>query len=1038
MEIPVPLETAIHDGRAVLFLGAGASMEAVDGYGKHPPNSQQLSELLAARFLGGRYKHLPLSQVAEYAINETDLRTVQDFIKDTFEPFQPSVAHLLVPQFMWWGLATTNYDRLVEQAYERTPDASQVPRPFIVNGDRVEDLMRDPRYIMYLKLHGCITKTSDPRCPLILTADQYVTHRDGRSRIFDHFKNWCYELPIVFVGYGIQDSDMRAILMEFATSLDTRPRYYAVMRDVDDIQVRYWETKKITLLQGTFEEFMRTLDAKIPRGFRRLAVLKRALPLPVAENFQTNTTLSEQATQFLSGDVEYVKAITGTRQVEPKEFYRGATPDWAAIEQNLDVRRGLADTILSDHFLVDEMQHAGKPEVILIRGHAGAGISILIRRIAWDAARDYDCLCLFLKRHGVLNYSSLKEVVAACSKRIYLFVDDAAERVRELRSLIENIGAEGSRLTLVLAERINEWNMSCGELGPYVSADFELRYLTSREIDGLLVLLEQHRALGTLQGADIEQRRVAFADRAGRQLLVALHEATLGRSFEDIIEDEYRNIRPLEAQRLYLSICVLNRLNVPVRAGIIARMHGIPFESFKERLFAPLERVVQTEFDPIIRDYVYQARHPQIAEIVFQRILRDQEYRFDQYIMCLRELNVDYSTDRYAFRQMVRGRTVFELFPNHELARRIYETARLRVGEDAHLLHQMGVYEMNRPNGNLREAAELLLRAAALAPWDGAIKHSTAEHRLKVADIARTPLEKEKYLREAAAIASTLKSGEGSHSFGHHTLVKVGLRRLEDALADSAVSKESIALLVRDIERNLSDGLQKLPGNAYLLDAEAQFARLMNDSQRMAEALREAFAANPRNAFIALRLSTYHRTRDEASTAKEILERALDAHPGERRLHFAYAQLLREDLNAPGDQILYHLQRSFTPGDQNLEAQMLYGRQLFINGDVPAATAVFRALEKVTAAPELRAALLYPLKERFHGNVVRVEATYCFIERDGFGEWIFAHRNDVGEPLWGQLKTTLRLSFQLGFSLRGPRAFDIRIEQGGPAQPRLL
>jgi uncharacterized protein with GYD domain len=77
MEIPVPLETAVRDGRAVLFLGAGASMEALDGHGKHPPNAQQLSELLAARFLGGRYKHLPLSQVAEYAINETDLRTAQ-------------------------------------------------------------------------------------------------------------------------------------------------------------------------------------------------------------------------------------------------------------------------------------------------------------------------------------------------------------------------------------------------------------------------------------------------------------------------------------------------------------------------------------------------------------------------------------------------------------------------------------------------------------------------------------------------------------------------------------------------------------------------------------------------------------------------------------------------------------------------------------------------------------------------------------------------------------------------------------------------
>src|SRR6266849_1593658 len=90
----------------------------------------------------------------------------------------------------------------------------------------------------------------------------------------------------------------------------------------------------------------------------------------------------------------------------------------------------------------------------------------------------------------------------------------------------------------------------------------------------------QHDALGTLTDASPERRRADFADRAGRQLLVALHEATLSKPFEEIIEDEFKNITPSEAQRIYLTICVLNRLNVPVRAGLVARVHGVPFEDF--------------------------------------------------------------------------------------------------------------------------------------------------------------------------------------------------------------------------------------------------------------------------------------------------------------------------------------------------------------------------------------------------------------------------------------------------------------------------
>jgi SIR2-like domain len=166
MEIPPVLEGAIREGRAVLVLGAGASLGAKDASGKSAPSSRELGDRLADRFLGGKYKDLPLSQIAEYAISEADLVTVQEFIRELFEHLEPSDAHRLIPKFVWWGLATTNYDRLVERAYEVTSTVLQIPRPFIANGDRVEDHIRDPRSIMVLKLHGCVTRTGNPACPL--------------------------------------------------------------------------------------------------------------------------------------------------------------------------------------------------------------------------------------------------------------------------------------------------------------------------------------------------------------------------------------------------------------------------------------------------------------------------------------------------------------------------------------------------------------------------------------------------------------------------------------------------------------------------------------------------------------------------------------------------------------------------------------------------------------------------------------------------------------------------------------------------------
>jgi hypothetical protein len=197
-------------------------------------------------------------------------------------------------------------------------------------------------------------------------------------------------------------------------------------------------------------------------------------------------------------DVEYVGGVTSTENLDPRSFYKGVNKGFSAVEQNLDVRRHLGDTILAGHFLADESGRPTRTEVILLKAHAGAGKSVLMRRIAWDAARDYDKLCLFLKPHGVISVGSLQELVGSCKERIYLFVDDSADHVRELQSLLKTIGPEGKLLTALIAERINEWNIVGDPIAPYVTSMYELKYLSSREIDALLTLLADNDALHNL------------------------------------------------------------------------------------------------------------------------------------------------------------------------------------------------------------------------------------------------------------------------------------------------------------------------------------------------------------------------------------------------------------------------------------------------------------------------------------------------------------------------------------------------------------
>src|SRR5690606_39224771 len=110
----------------------------------------------------------------------------------------------------------------------------------------------------------------------------------------------------------------------------------------------------------------------------------------------------------------------------------------------------------------------------------------------------------------------LAEVHRLTGRRIFLVWDHAADHVGELARLMSYARQRRLPITVVTAERLNEWNMSCDRLEQYLADKFELRYLSETEITVLLSLLEVHRSLGpNLRNKTPDQRVEQFKMRAG-------------------------------------------------------------------------------------------------------------------------------------------------------------------------------------------------------------------------------------------------------------------------------------------------------------------------------------------------------------------------------------------------------------------------------------------------------------------------------------------------------------------------------------------
>jgi hypothetical protein len=259
--------------------------------------------------------------------------------------------------------------------------------------------------------------------------------------------------------------------------------------------------------------------------------------------------------------------------------------------------------------------------------------------------------------------------------------------------------------------------------------------------------------------------------------------------------------------------------------------------------------------------------------------------------------------------------------------------------------------------------------------------------------------------------------------------VKVGLKRLQVLLANvEGTSEEALSTSIRAVEDSLGDGLQRFSDDAYLLSSEAELATVLKDSTRAISAMRTAFKSNPRNSVIAVRLAKSLEAGGDTEGARITLQTGLDNNPGDKRLHYAFAKLLMKTHPDAIGQLEYHLQRSFTHGDSNYDAQLLFARQLYIRGDTAAAKERFRALAGAKIGPDIRDRVRYPLETQFSGRIVRLEATYGFVVRDGLGDWVFLHRYNANATLWNRLTVGTRLRFRVGFTMKGPAAIEVALE----------
>ncbi|RYX87153.1 SIR2 family protein [bacterium] len=675
-EIPKTLIDQIRNKSVVLFLGSGFAYNSLHPQNKKAPLGAELATQIARKFLGDDYIGQPLTYISDLAISASNLFDVQSFIYEIFEPFSPNEKQKEFASFSWKAIFTTNYDLILEKAYNNNTKAAQ-ELSTIYRNTREQDIFKSINSVPYYKLHGSISYINDQELPLILSSDQYISHLKNRDRLFTKLRELALDYTFLFVGYSNQDWNIRAILKELENIKEGRPRSYMISPHFTEVEENYWNERKISPISMGYEDFIDKISIEVTEVQRKLITTVPIETKPVFQKFVLSikeNNPSESLIKFLDHEVDFVHTAIPSTDISPQAFYKGYFENWDPIIKNLDVNRYIKDGILEDIIFEDKYQEKSSSFFFCIKGYAGSGKSVLLRRIAWDTAVTFEKFCIYLKPNVALRTEPIIELYNFVKERIYLFINDAIANETGIIFLLNKLNKEGIPVTIVSTASINLLN-EAEMLQTYVDDEYTLTYLSEKEIEELIKKLTTHKSLGYLSNKSFEDQKQALSDQAGRVLLVALHEATGGKHFEEIIINEYNSIHDETAKSLYLTVAILHRLGSYARAGLISRVHGISFNEFKRKFFKPLEYIVFEEKNYTIGDYVYKTRHPIIAQMLFNTILVDPQSRYDEYIRIFNFLDIDYNSDRAAFLAMTKAKQLIQLFNDPIKLRNLYDVA---------------------------------------------------------------------------------------------------------------------------------------------------------------------------------------------------------------------------------------------------------------------------------------------------------------------------------------------------------------------------
>jgi hypothetical protein len=498
-----------------------------------------------------------------------------------------------------------------------------------------------------------------------------------------------------------------------------RPKSYLINRTIGAMRMANLRERNIIGIECTAEEFFSSLKQEVRLDSLSLnSVRQAAYPHIIIQN---NKPLLDAT---VSRHFEFVRsdALPFTRKPSAESFFMGAEPDWFDIHEQRDGFRTIVQELLDnlpvyrDSFLT-----------LVLHGPAGSGKTTALMRCA-ERLSAVGGQVYFAKGIERLDLSGLIEQAKKAERekqRVFIFIDVFGRHMAAIDAAREGL-RNSKNVTLVLADRTNKFAQISHAIADFAPIDIRMPDLNTTDVAGIIAKLKQFGCLGKLREKTPDQQVSAFMERADKQLLVALREATSGEGFDIILRNEFSEL-PAPAQLAYTICCIAVAHGAP---GVYLR-HLMPClgrTQFKQGvIIKDLLRgvIVPTAYN----DAMVKPRHRLIATWVANEIA-PTGIKVDAVGKFLKQIAPDIvpneirrrSPAYIAYRGMINSEAMKETFSNDpEIILGLYGDLKEYYDRDFLFWLQFGMAQINA--GDLGIAENYLDQSLAIYPTSHQTKH---------------------------------------------------------------------------------------------------------------------------------------------------------------------------------------------------------------------------------------------------------------------------------------------------------------------------